>query len=35
MGGQVIAVGTPEKIITNTKSYTARYLKEKLAAEQR
>ena len=32
-GGQVIAVGTPEKIIKNTGSYTAQYLKEKLAEE--
>ena len=32
-GGQVIAVGTPEKIIKNTSSYTAQYLKEKLAEE--
>jgi excinuclease ABC subunit A len=32
-GGQVIAVGTPEKIIKNTDSYTAQYLKEKLAEE--
>ena len=34
-GGQVIATGMPEKIIKNTKSYTAQYLKEKLAAEKR
>jgi excinuclease ABC subunit A len=29
-GGEVIAMGPPEKIINNTKSYTAQYLKEKL-----
>jgi excinuclease ABC subunit A len=29
-GGEVIATGPPEKIINNTQSYTARYLKEKL-----
>ena len=33
-GGRVIAAGTPEKIIQNDHSYTARYLKEKLAAER-
>ena len=33
-GGDVIATGTPEKIIKNTKSYTAQYLKEKLVAEK-
>ncbi len=33
-GGQVIAAGTPEKIVTNKESYTARYLKEKLEAER-
>jgi excinuclease ABC subunit A len=32
-GGQVIAAGTPEKIIKNTGSYTAQYLKEKLAQD--
>jgi excinuclease ABC subunit A len=29
-GGEVIASGTPEKIIRNEKSYTAHYLKDKL-----
>jgi excinuclease ABC subunit A len=32
-GGQVIAAGTPEKIIEKTDSYTAKYLREKLAEE--
>ncbi|HOQ05719.1 MAG TPA: excinuclease ABC subunit UvrA [Anaerohalosphaeraceae bacterium] len=32
-GGRVIAAGTPEKIIENNHSYTARYLREKLAEE--
>ncbi len=31
-GGEVIAKGTPEKIIKNKKSYTAQYLKENLKA---
>jgi len=31
----VIATGTPEKIVKNTKSYTAQYLKEKLHAEKK
>ena len=34
-GGEVIAAGTPEKIIQNKQSYTARYLKEKLEEEKR
>ncbi|MCE5185199.1 MAG: excinuclease ABC subunit UvrA [Planctomycetaceae bacterium] len=34
-GGQVIAAGTPEKIVSNTHSYTAKYLKDKLDLEQR
>jgi len=29
-GGKVVAAGTPEKIVKNTKSYTAKFLKEKL-----
>src|SRR5699024_395215 len=29
-GGEVIATGTPEQIVKNKKSYTARYLKEEL-----
>lgn len=34
-GGEVIAAGAPEKIVTNKKSYTARYLHEKLEQEKR
>jgi excinuclease ABC subunit A len=34
-GGEVIATGSPEKIVRNNTSYTAHYLKEKLAAEKR
>jgi excinuclease ABC subunit A len=34
-GGQVIATGTPEKIIKSQTSYTAQFLKEKLLEEQR
>jgi excinuclease ABC subunit A len=34
-GGEVIAVGTPEKIAQNKRSYTACYLKEKLEEEKR
>ncbi|MGH2271602.1 excinuclease ABC subunit UvrA [Anaerohalosphaeraceae bacterium U12dextr] len=33
-GGQIIATGSPEQIIKNTKSHTARYLKEKLQQEK-
>jgi excinuclease ABC subunit A len=33
-GGEVIAAGTPEKIIKSKNSYTARYLKEKLEEEK-
>ncbi|MHC4783570.1 MAG: hypothetical protein ACYTE0_11075, partial [Planctomycetota bacterium] len=33
-GGEVIAMGPPEKIIKNTKSYTAQYLKEKLLSKK-
>ncbi|MEJ2646978.1 MAG: hypothetical protein P8016_01060 [Sedimentisphaerales bacterium] len=29
-GGQIVATGSPEEIIKNTNSYTARFLKEKL-----
>jgi len=29
-GGTVVAAGLPEQIIKNKKSYTAKYLKEKL-----
>ncbi len=29
-GGQLLAEGTPEEVIKNTKSFTAKYLKEKL-----
>ncbi|MHC5101336.1 MAG: ABC-ATPase UvrA, partial [Planctomycetota bacterium] len=34
-GGEVIATGSPEKIIKNTKSYTAQYLKEKLLSKKK
>jgi excinuclease ABC subunit A len=34
-GGQVIATGTPEQLIKNTASYTARYLKTKLLADKK
>jgi len=27
-GGEVIAIGTPEQIINNTKSYTGKFLNE-------
>ncbi|MER5174764.1 MAG: excinuclease ABC subunit UvrA [Candidatus Nitrosocosmicus sp.] len=33
-GGQIIANGSPEEIINNEKSYTAKYLKEKLSQQQ-
>ena len=29
-GGEIIAVGTPEQIVKNEKSWTGRFLKEKL-----
>ena len=29
-GGQVIAIGTPEQIVKNERSYTGRFLKDKL-----
>ena len=29
-GGQLLAEGTPEEVVKNTKSFTAKYLKEKL-----
>lgn len=29
-GGKVMAVGTPEEIVTNKKSYTAQFLKKEL-----
>jgi excinuclease ABC subunit A len=29
-GGRVVAAGTPEQIVKNNKSYTAKFLKEKL-----
>ncbi|MGD9110409.1 MAG: excinuclease ABC subunit UvrA, partial [Phycisphaerales bacterium] len=32
-GGQVVVAGTPEEIIKNRKSYTAKYLKKKLEAD--
>ncbi|MBN1125809.1 MAG: excinuclease ABC subunit UvrA [Sedimentisphaerales bacterium] len=34
-GGQVITAGSPEQIVKAKNSYTARYLREKLAAEKR
>jgi excinuclease ABC subunit A len=34
-GGEVVATGSPEGIIENKKSYTARYLREKLLADKR
>lgn len=34
-GGRVVAEGSPEEIVKNRKSYTARYLKEKLEAERK
>ncbi len=34
-GGEVIAVGSPEEIIKIKKSYTAKYLKEKLKADKK
>ena len=33
-GGEVVVTGSPEKIITNSESYTARYLKERLEQER-
>lgn len=30
-GGQIVAIGTPEEVVENPKSYTGYYLKEKLA----
>ncbi|WP_405198317.1 excinuclease ABC subunit UvrA [Christiangramia sp. LLG6405-1] len=30
-GGEVVAIGTPEQIIKNTKSYTARFLKKEMS----
>jgi len=34
-GGEVVAAGTPEQIVKNTKSYTAKFLKEKLDNSKR
>lgn len=34
-GGEVVATGKPEEIIKNDKSYTARYLEEKLKADKK
>ncbi|MHC4706491.1 MAG: excinuclease ABC subunit UvrA [Planctomycetota bacterium] len=34
-GGDVVATGSPEGIIENKKSYTAKYLREKLLADKR
>ncbi|MDQ6723660.1 MAG: hypothetical protein M3Z01_05280, partial [Thermoproteota archaeon] len=33
-GGQIIANGPPEEIINNEKSYTTKFLKEKLSEQQ-
>ncbi len=33
-GGQIVATGTPEKIVKNKTGYTAQYLKEKIAADK-
>jgi len=33
-GGEVVATGSPEEIVENRKSYTARYLKERLQVEK-
>jgi excinuclease ABC subunit A len=30
LGGQILAIGTPEEIVKNKKSITGKYLKEKL-----
>jgi len=32
-GGKIVSMGTPEEIIKNSKSYTAKYLKERLEAD--
>ena len=34
-GGEVVVAGKPEEIIKNEKSYTARYLKDKLAVDRK
>ncbi len=34
-GGEVIAAGSPEEIVKSRKSYTAKYLKEKLKADKK
>ncbi len=34
-GGEVVTAGEPEKIIKNRKSYTAKYLKDKLRADKK
>jgi excinuclease ABC subunit A len=34
-GGKVVAVGEPEEIIKNRKSYTAKYLEDKLKADKK
>ena len=33
-GGQLLAAGTPEEIVKNKKSITAKYLKEKLSKQK-
>jgi excinuclease ABC subunit A len=34
-GGEVVATGSPEEIIVNRKSYTAKYLRDKLQADKK
>jgi excinuclease ABC subunit A len=34
-GGEVVATGSPEDIVENRKSYTAKYLRDKLQADKR
>ena len=33
-GGQVVAIGTPEEVAKNKKSYTAKFLKEVLKTKK-
>jgi excinuclease ABC subunit A len=34
-GGRIVAAGTPEQISENASSYTGKYLKPKLAVDQK
>jgi excinuclease ABC subunit A len=34
-GGRVVAEGSPEQVVENASSYTGRYLKHKLAIDQK